>query len=152
MPPSKLNQPARKLFACHLADIKYYDPDGWYWQIPGTQNNITIVMVWVQGIVVEVDMAMDHVMIDDGTGVVEVIAEDVRRIKKLPRDQMLVQKGSYVMVVGSLQLSEGCNHQVIKAVKITCLDTETAPHETHWMLEVLHYHKQLRISEQGTIR
>ncbi len=92
-PGSKLNQPARKLFACQLTDIKYYDPEGWYWQIPGTPNNITVVMVWLQGIVVEVDMATDHVIIDDGTGVVEIIAEDVRRIKKCPQSQPIVQKG-----------------------------------------------------------
>ena len=38
----------------------------------------------------------------------------------------------------------------MKAVKLSPLDTETAPHETHWMLEVLHYHKQLRLIEEGS--
>ena len=99
MPPSKLNQPARKLFACHLADIKFYEPDGWYWQIPGSQSNVTIATVWLQGIVVEVDMATDRVYVDDGTGVVEVLADDVRRIKKCPRDQMLVQKGQSILTI-----------------------------------------------------
>ena len=95
MPPSKLDHPARKVFVCHLADFKYYEPDGWYWEVPGSSHSVTIECAWVQGIVVDVDMATDHVVVDDGTGVVKVFAADVRRIKKCSRDEMLVEKGRH---------------------------------------------------------
>ena len=54
------------------------------------------------------------------------------------------------MVVGSPLLSEANAVPFLKAMKLSPLDTETAPHETHWMLEVLHYHKQLRLTEEGS--
>ncbi|KAI3743259.1 hypothetical protein L1987_60965 [Smallanthus sonchifolius] len=104
-------------------------------QPPISYGPILFQRAWLQGVVISVPSATDgdgRFLVDDGTGVIELLApRDV-----LNRDWKL---GSYVMIVGGCVIRND-DLPLIKVHKI--VDLSAFPHrEAMWYLEVLEAYK-----------
>ncbi|XP_035699167.1 recQ-mediated genome instability protein 2-like [Branchiostoma floridae] len=136
----KWKVPARKLFISQLAGGTQLAPGTsnsvgaagttlWHVQLnPISTKAWDVNLVWVQGTVVDCDVAGDWLTMDDGQGMAKV-----EQINSIPKARKNFDKGMYVMVVGYV-LQCG-TRPVLKAVKVQDL-TNHVNHKVMWSLEV----------------
>ncbi|KAI8508901.1 PREDICTED: recQ-mediated genome instability protein 2-like isoform X1 [Branchiostoma belcheri] len=136
----KWKVPARKVFISQLAGGTQLPPATgssvgaagttlWRVQLnPVSTKTWDVNLVWVQGTVVDCDVAGDWLTVDDGQGTAQV-----EQIKNIPKAKNKFDKGMYLMVVGYV-LQCG-SRPVLKAVKVQDL-SDQVNHKVMWNLEV----------------
>jgi hypothetical protein len=91
--------------------------------------------IWIQGMVVSLDLGVNELLLDDGTGGIVVVAsaEDLE-IQK-------IEEGDYIMVSGRVVLGETPNKErfvIVDSRMIARIDDPNL--ETLWNLEVIQYY------------
>jgi RPA family protein len=91
--------------------------------------------IWIQGMVASLDLGVNELLLDDGTGGIVVVAsaEDLE-IQK-------IEEGDYIMVSGRVVLGETPNKErfvIVDSRMIARIDDPNL--ETLWNLEVIQYY------------
>ncbi|XP_076307273.1 recQ-mediated genome instability protein 2-like isoform X2 [Tachypleus tridentatus] len=132
-----LDIPARKVFIRHLTkltatgDEERFD-DGkklFKWNMKMKNKTFTLGLVWIQGLIVQVNNQQDSLLLDDGSGVATVVA-----VQKAPGAGDWIKLGQYCMVLGDLQ--DNSVIPSVRAVKLMNLQNNMDV-ETLWITEVL---------------
>ncbi|XP_053317926.1 recQ-mediated genome instability protein 2 [Spea bombifrons] len=129
-----LNLPPMKMLAGCLRECKKKSGDtSSFWMDGPHGQDVEVGLVWMQGRVTEVRPDRGTtIRITDDTHTFTVCGAD-----KVPKGKPFLEKGKYVMVMGSVL---SCSPEpVLRAVKITDL-SDNPVHQSMWKLEVDDFH------------
>ncbi|KAM9784970.1 recQ-mediated genome instability protein 2 [Syngnathus typhle] len=101
---------------------------GWVVRL-GMDRSLQVSLVWMQGTVLEVKLALNTVLLMDETGTFTV-----QGVGSIPRGKPCLSPGKYVMVMGVIQAVSP--EPVVRAVKLADLSEHAAVHRPMWKLEV----------------
>ncbi|KAM9345775.1 recQ-mediated genome instability protein 2 [Symphorus nematophorus] len=96
---------------------------------PGRGRSLLVSLVWMQGIVLEVQLDRNTALLMDETGTFAV-----QGVNNIPKGKPCLSQGKYVMVMGVIQAVSP--EPVIRAVKMADLSELAALHRRMWKLEV----------------
>ncbi|XP_019721983.1 recQ-mediated genome instability protein 2 [Hippocampus comes] len=101
---------------------------GWVVRL-GRDRFLQVSLVWMQGTVLEVQLALNRVLLMDETGTFTV-----QGINGIPKGKPCLSSGKYVMVMGVIQAVSP--EPLVRAVKLADLSEHSALHRQMWKLEV----------------
>ncbi|XP_013776596.1 uncharacterized protein LOC106461327 isoform X1 [Limulus polyphemus] len=132
-----LDIPARKVFIRQLTKLtlirKQQQCDDeqklFKWYIKMKNKSFTVGLVWIQGLIIQVNNQQDSILLDDGSGVAAV-----SDVQKAPGAGDWIKLGQYCMALGDLQ--DNSVIPSVRAVKLMNLQSDVDV-ETLWITEVL---------------
>ncbi|XP_077414354.1 recQ-mediated genome instability protein 2 [Vanacampus margaritifer] len=101
---------------------------GWLVRL-GKDRSLQVSLVWMQGTVLEVQLAINSVLLMDEAGTFTV-----QGVSSIPKGKPCLYSGKYVMVMGVTQAVSP--EPVIRAVKLADLSEHAALHRQMWKVEV----------------
>ncbi|XP_061606383.1 recQ-mediated genome instability protein 2 [Phyllopteryx taeniolatus] len=91
--------------------------------------SLPVLLVWMQGTVLEVQLELGTVLLMDETGTFTV-----QGVNSVPKGKPCLSSGKYVMVMGVVQAVSP--EPVVRAVKLADLSEHATLHRQMWKLEV----------------